>query len=89
MPCAHHAPSQATYKAPDLTEINRTCLVLFDMNNNRTFGPYSKAMHRTLISVMPANNRTLRTSATSLTKRACTGCARNIHQRTHLHEAVV
>jgi hypothetical protein len=34
-----------------ITEMNRICLVLFDMNN-RKFGPYLAATDKILISVM-------------------------------------
>jgi hypothetical protein len=35
----------------DIAEMNRMCLVLFDMNN-RIFGPYWASIHRIPISVM-------------------------------------
>jgi hypothetical protein len=39
------------HRSGDITEMNRTCLVLYDMNN-RIFGPYLAAIDRILISIM-------------------------------------
>jgi hypothetical protein len=42
------------HNPPHTAEMNRRCLVLFDMNN-RIFGPYLAATHRILISAMTPN----------------------------------